>query len=318
MRTSLKRSIQSRLKGGLILAFSVILALLTSCEALLPTTTTTVTTTTTTTSHTTTIKPSLETFSYDDVPAYSSSPYVIINDNEPFFTKEDLTTEAFEEYSDLDSLGRCGTAFANICIELMPTAPREEIYMVRPSGWQAISYPDLVDGGSLYNRSHLIAFQLAGENANKYNLITGTRYMNTNMIPFENMVADMVKDSKIHVLYRVTPIFVDKELICRGVLMEAMSVEDKGESILYNVFLYNVQPGIIIDYSNGNSRRAEPSHTQTSSEQRTYILNVKSKRFHDPSCPGVADISEKNKKEYVGYREDLITMGYSPCQTCNP
>ncbi len=304
---------------GSILALSVLLAFLTSCAGLpIPTTTTTITTTTTTTTRTTTIRPTLESFSYDDVPAYNGKAYVDINGGEPFFTDEDLTTEAFEEYSDLDSLGRCGTAFANICIELMPTSPREDIFMVRPSGWQAISYPDLVDGGSLYNRSHLIAFQLAGENANKYNLVTGTRYMNTNMIPFENMVADMVKDSKCHVLYRVTPIFVGNELVCRGVLMEAMSVEDKGESILYNVFLYNVQPGIIIDYTNGNSRRADPVTTQTSTEQKTYILNVNSKRFHNPNCSGVADISEKNKKEFVGTRDELIQMGYQPCGTCNP
>lgn len=189
----------------------------------------------------------------EEIPAYSGSTYVEINGNVPGFTEEDLTTEAFETYSELDELGRCGVAYANICRELMPTGKREDIYMVKPTGWHSSRY-DSVDGESLYNRSHLIAFQLAGENANEKNLITGTRYMNAEgMIPFENLVADYVKETGNHVLYRVTPVFQGTELVARGVQMEAMSVEDKGAGVSYNVYLYNVQPGIWIDYATGDN-----------------------------------------------------------------
>lgn len=189
----------------------------------------------------------------EEIPAYSGSTYVEVNGSVPGFTEEDLTTEAFETYSDLDELGRCGAAYANICRELMPTEKREDIHMVKPSGWHSSRY-DIVDGESLYNRSHLIAFQLAGENANEKNLITGTRYMNAEgMIPFENMVADYVKETGNHVLYRVTPVFQGTELVARGVQMEAMSVEDHGAGVSYNVYLYNVQPGIEIDYATGDN-----------------------------------------------------------------
>ena len=187
------------------------------------------------------------------VPAYGGSPYAEFNGNIPGFTEEDLTLEAFELYSGLDGLGRCGTAYANICRELMPRSKREDIGRVRPSGWQSVQY-DGVDGGSLYNRCHLIGFQLAGENANEKNLITGTRYMNVEgMLPFENMVADYVKETGNHVLYRVTPVFAGRELVARGVLMEALSVEDGGEGVCFSVYAYNVQPGIAIDYATGDS-----------------------------------------------------------------
>lgn len=189
----------------------------------------------------------------EEIPEYSGSPYVEINGNVPYFTDEDLTTEAFETYSELDELGRCGTAYANICRELMPTEPREDIGRVKPTGWKSVRY-DNVNGGSLYNRCHLIGFQLAGENANELNLITGTRYMNVDgMLPFENMVADYAKETGNHVLYRVTPVFEDTELVARGVLMEALSVEDGGEGVLFNVYVYNVQPGIGIDYATGDN-----------------------------------------------------------------
>ena len=189
----------------------------------------------------------------EEIPAYSGSTYVEVNGSVPGFTEEELTTEAFETYSDLDQLGRCGAAYANICRELMPTEKREDIHMVKPTGWHSSRY-DIVDGESLYNRSHLIAFQLAGENANEKNLITGTRYMNAEgMIPFENMVADYVKETGNHVLYRVTPVFQGTELVARGVQMEAMSVEDHGAGVSYNVYLYNVQPGIEIDYATGDN-----------------------------------------------------------------
>ena len=194
-----------------------------------------------------------EYISLDDIPEYSGNAYVAINDNIPFFEDEELTTTSFEKYSELDLLGRCGEATACVGKDLMPTEPRGEIGSVKPTGWQTAKY-DIVEGKYLYNRCHLIGFQLTGENANKKNLITGTRYLNvTGMLPFENMVADYVKETENHVLYRVTPIFKENNLVADGVLMEAKSVEDNGESILFNVYCYNVQPGIIIDYSNGES-----------------------------------------------------------------
>lgn len=188
-----------------------------------------------------------------DIPEYSGEPYVVLQDNWPDFDAEDMTTEPFEFYSELDGLGRCGAAYANICLEIMPTEERGDIGQVKPSGWQTVKY-DCVDGKYLYNRCHLIGYQLAGENANKQNLITGTRYMNVDgMLPFENMVDDYVEDTENHVLYRVTPIFEGTNLVASGVHMEAFSVEDEGEGICFNVFVYNVQPGITIDYATGDS-----------------------------------------------------------------
>lgn len=191
--------------------------------------------------------------SIEDVPEYSGKPYVIVNDNEPCFDEKDLTTQSFEEYSPLDSFGRCGVAYANIGEDIMPTKERGSIGMIKPSGWQTKKY-DFVDGKYLYNRCHLIGYQLSGENANEKNLITGTRYMNTEgMLPFENEVADYVKDTGNHVLYRVTPVFEEDNLVADGVLMEAMSVEDRGLDIEFNVFVYNVQPHVKIDYQTGKS-----------------------------------------------------------------
>ena len=194
-----------------------------------------------------------DSISLDVIPPYSGEPYVIIEDNQPNFTLDDFTTTPFENYSELDELGRCGVAYANICVELMPTEPRGEIGMVKPSGWHTVKY-DVVDGKYLYNRCHLIGFQLAGENANKMNLITGTRYLNVvGMLPFENMIAEYVEETGNHVLYRVTPIFEGDELVARGVQMEAISVEDEGEGICFNIFVYNVQPGVGINYATGES-----------------------------------------------------------------
>lgn len=191
--------------------------------------------------------------SVEDIPAYSGEPYVILNDNWPDFDAEDLTTEPFELYSELDYLGRCGVAYANICLEIMPTEPREEIGQVKPSGWHTAKY-ECVEGKYLYNRCHLIGYQLAGENANKQNLITGTRYMNVDgMLPFENMVDSYVEETGNHVLYRVTPIFDGGNLVASGVQMEALSVEDEGEGLCFNVYIYNVQPGVSIDYATGDS-----------------------------------------------------------------
>ena len=193
----------------------------------------------------------------NNIPVYTNSPYVEINNNIPFFSESDYTTTAFETYSDLDNLGRCGVAYANICKEIMPAQgeKRTEISMVKPSGWKNAKYEGIVEGNYLYNRCHLIGYQLAGENANEKNLITGTRYFNvTGMLPFENQVADYIKNNpKNHVLFRVTPIFKDNNLVANGVEMEAYSIEDNGKSVKYNVFVYNVQPKITINYIDGSS-----------------------------------------------------------------
>lgn len=194
-------------------------------------------------------------FDLNNIPEYKSTPYVIINDNIPNFTEEELTTSSFEKYSELDSLGRCGRAFANLSVDTMPSADeeRESISNVEPSGWINKKY-DIVDGGYLYNRCHLIGYQLSAENANEKNLITGTRYMNTEgMLPFENKVADYIKETNNHVLYRVTPIYESNNLVASGVQMEAKSVEDNGKGICFNVYCYNVQPGIEINYKTGES-----------------------------------------------------------------
>ncbi|MEG0367375.1 MAG: DNA/RNA non-specific endonuclease [Coprobacillus sp.] len=193
----------------------------------------------------------------NNIPEYTNQTYVAINDNVPYFKESELTKEPFEKYSELDSLGRCGVAYANICKEIMPTTKRGNIGQVKPSGWQTVKY-DHVDGKYLYNRSHLIGYQLAGENANPKNLITGTRYFNAEgMLPFENMVADYVKETNHHVLYRVTPIYKDNELVARGVLMEAKSVEDNGKGIEFNVYVYNVQPKVTINYLDGTSQSTQ-------------------------------------------------------------
>lgn len=257
------------------------------------------------------------------IPPFASDAYIEINDNVPGFSEADLTTESFEYYSNLDALGRCGTAYANIGQELMPTEEREEIGHIRPSGWHTVKY-DTIDGMYLYNRCHLIGYQLTGENANEKNLITGTRYMNVEgMLPFENMVADYINDTNHHVLYRVTPVFSGDELVARGVQMEAYSVEDAGIGICFNVFVYNVQPGIDIDYVMGESTPAqdvtgEADNAAEDAQKRTYILNTRSMKFHILSCSGVEQMSEANKQEYTGSREELISKGYEPCKLCNP
>lgn len=194
-------------------------------------------------------------FDLTTIPEFDgANAYVVLNDNKPDFDESYFLSESFEEYSELDYLNRCGPALANIGIEIMPTEERGEIGQVKPSGWKTIKY-DNVDGKYLYNRCHLIGYQLTGENANEKNLITGTRYMNVQgMLPFENMVADYIEEEENHVLYRVTPIFEEENLVASGVQIEAKSVEDNGEGICFNVYIYNVQPGITIDYSNGNSK----------------------------------------------------------------
>ena len=270
-----------------------------------------------------------------DIPDYAGDPYVVVNNNQPDFAESDMTTNSFETYSDLDALGRCGIAYANIGQDLMPTEERGNISDVKPSGWQSVEYEG-IDGGYLYNRCHLIGFQLTAENANEKNLITGTRYLNVEgMLPFENMVADYIQETGNHVLYRVTPLFEGDNLVASGVQMEAKSVEDNGAGILFNVFCYNVQPGITIDYATGNSQLtgdasgtgAEPQTgtsgtggsdgTQQENES-TYILNTNTMKFHRPDCSSVSQMSESNKGEFTGTRDELIAQGYEPCKNCNP
>lgn len=258
-----------------------------------------------------------EVVALSDVPEFSGEPYVVINDNEPSFPAEDFTSEGFEEYSPLDDLGRCGVAYANVGLETMPTEERGSISNVKPTGWQSVQY-DFVDGKSLYNRCHLIGFQLTGENANRQNLITGTRYMNVDgMLPFENLVADYVKETENHVLYRVTPIFEGNNLVASGVQMEAQSVEDKGEGVCFNVYVYNNQPGVTIDYATGDSWASDEAPSDTGKES-TYILNTSSRKFHKPDCSSVETISPSNKKSYTGTREELINQGYEACGKCKP
>lgn len=289
----------------------------------------------------------------DDVPAYSGEPYVEVNDNQPEFTEEELTTVSYEDYSELDELGRCQSAEACIGQDLMPTEARESISSVKPTGWKNKSY-DTVDGGYVYNRCHLIGFQLTGENANEENLITGTRYMNVEgMLPFEDEVAAYIKETDNHVMYRVTPVFEGDDLVASGVQMQAESVEDDGVGISFNVYVYNVQPYVVIDYKTGENwegdeiaepegkwadgTEADPSDSKSDSKinaktdsattskaeakdtkEQTYILNKNTKKFHKPECSGAKKIKAKNKGEYTGSRQTLIDEGYEPCGNCNP
>lgn len=260
-----------------------------------------------------------QTFDISSIPEYNGSPYVEINDNVPQFTKSEITTSSFEIYGGLDGLGRCTTAFSCIGKDLMPTEKRGEIGSVKPTGWHLAKY-DFIDGKYLYNRCHLIGYQLTGENANEKNLITGTRYLNIQgMLPFENEVAEYIKNTNNHVMYRVTPIFEEDNLLADGVQMEGYSVEDKGRSISFNVFCYNVQPGVNIDYATGdNSTSGEYTTTTDEDITDTYIVNLNTKKFHKPSCSSISQMSKKNKKQYKGKRSSLINNGYEPCKNCNP
>lgn len=257
--------------------------------------------------------------------AYDGKPYVVINDNDPDFTDADMTTTSFESYGELDGLGRCTTAFANIGKDLMPAEKRGPIGEVKPTGWQTAKY-DNVDGKYLYNRCHLIGYQLTGENANAKNLITGTRYLNVDgMLPFENMVADYIKETNNHVLYRVTSVFSGDNLVASGVHMEAESVEDNGDGILFNVYCFNAQPGIAIDYATGNSHQddsvvADASKSTTAAEAnvQTYVLNTNTKKFHKESCNSAKSMDASNKKIYTGSRQEIIDMGYEACGVCKP
>lgn len=255
-----------------------------------------------------------------DIPEYSGEPYIEINGNEPDFDQDQITDKSFEEYSQLDSLGRCQEAEASIGEDLMPTEERGSIGQIKPSGWHTVKY-DNVDGKYLYNRCHLIGYQLTAENANEENLITGTRYMNVEgMLPFENMVADYIKETGNHVMYEVTPVYDGDDLVASGVHMEGYSVEDEGEGISFNIYAYNVQPGIEIDYATGESREAKDSAGDSSNETQKgeYVINTNTGKFHRPDCSSVEDIKPENKKEYTGSREELTKQRYEPCGRCRP
>ena len=265
--------------------------------------------------------------SLDAIPAYDGKAYVAVNNNEPFFTDSDMTTTAFENYSDLDSLGRCGVAYANICKDIMPTEERGKIGMIKPSGWHTVKY-DVIKDRYLYNRCHLIGYQLAGENANPKNLITGTRYLNVEgMLPFENLVADYVNNTGNHVLYRVTPMFSDSNLVANGVLIEAKSVEDNGGGILFNVYCYNVQPGVGINYENGDSwldgttgsassgsdtSATENSAAGSSNSETMVHITATGKKYHRAGCRTL----KKSDTEVT--LDEAKSMGLSPCGICNP
>ena len=292
-----------------------------------------------------------EEFTLAMVPEYSGNAYADINDDIPFFSEDELTAETFQEYWPLDELGRCSGAFACIGPESLPTEPRENISMIEPTGWHSVQYEG-IDRGYLYNRCHLIGYQLTGQSANEKNLITGTRYMNVEgMLPFENSVEMYVEGTGNHVLYRVRPYYNGDELLATGVLMEAKSIEDP--LVQFCAFCYNVQPGIEIDYATGFSKANETTDSEEvlaivsdpetgdsesvtrsvedevvadegkeeASEEPaeiTYVLNTNTKKFHMPYCSSVKDIKDKNKKETTMSREEIISQGYQPCKRCNP
>lgn len=257
------------------------------------------------------------------MPPYQGTPFSEIDGGAPGFSPEEIQRAragSFEEYAPLDALGRCGAAMACVGLDTMPTQSRGDIWHVKPTGWHTSEY-DFVEGEKLYNRCHLIGFQLTAENDNERNLITGTRYLNaTGMLPFEERIAEYVKTTGNHVLYRVTPLFAGDDMVARGVVMEARSVEDDGRAISFNVYCHNVQPGVDIDYATGDNRRAEASSEDA--EQRgevgDFVINTNTRKFHLPECPAVTDIAEKNKQIFTGSCTELIEQGLAPCKKCNP
>lgn len=263
----------------------------------------------------------IQAYEIDSIPDYDGKPYVEIHNNEPEFSSKDMNTKSFESYSNLDSLNRPQVAYANVSKDLMPTTKRGSIGMVKPVGWHTVRYSG-IDGKYLYNRCHLIGYQLTGENANRKNLITGTRYLNVEgMLPFENEVTNYIKSTNHHVLYRVTPIYNGNDLLAKGVQIEGYSVEDKGQGISFNVFCYNVQPGITINYKNGDSSSSKENiikQYETKSDTTSYILNVNTHKFHRPTCSSIRMMKDSNKIETNQSRDELIAKGYSPCKNCNP
>ena len=255
----------------------------------------------------------LDNFEYSDIPAFSGTSYVTVNKNTPFFTDEEITTDTYEKYEQLDSMGRCTVAHASLHKTLMPTEERGDISSVKPTGWEQESY-NFISGNYLYNRCHLIGFQLSGENALKTNLITGTRYMNEAMIPFENMVAAYLKETGNHVMYRATPIFDGDNLLAAGVLLEAYSVEDEGDGICFNVFFYNVQPGVVIDYETGKSRA--DSESDNTEDIGLYIINKSNGKIHNATCSYAQRISDSNRIYSSKDVSELEKEGYVKASCC--
>ena len=284
----------------------------------------------------------------DGIPPYTGKDYIIINNNKPEFDDEQLTTNTFVSFSPFDELGRTGSGIACLGPETLPKDPRGEIGNIRPSGWHTVRYDDLIEDKYLYNRSHVIGFFLSGDNNTPENLFTGTRYLNSGtMLQFEIKVGDYIEKTGNHVIYRVTPKYQDSDLVATGVQMEAMSVEDRGAGLHFNVFVYNFQPGILIDYRTGESRR-DPDHQKdvsrsitpnANSDQNalseennaaqnvtddvdlstvTYVLNTNTKRFHLPTCDSVIEMKTKNREYYYGGRDEIIEAGYVPCGRCKP
>lgn len=291
-----------------------------------------------------------EVYTADQIPTFDSQPIIELNRNEPLFYVQELTKESSVVFSELDTLGRIGVAQACIGPDILPTTSRESIGQIQPSGWQTTRYDDLIDDHYLFNRCHLIGYQLCGKN-DVENLFTGTRYLNVElMLQYESKITEYVKSTGNHVLLRATPVFDDDNLVATGVNLEAFSVEDIGAGIRFNVFLYNIQPGISIEYVDGTSipdpnyapvttptpapllsleptstddpgiTRESPQEEAPAEEPKsvTYILNTNSKKFHYPSCSSVGSMSNKNKKEFFGTRDEAISQGYVPCKKCNP
>ena len=284
----------------------------------------------------------------DKLPEWDGEPSIEINGGDPSFTDSELSAikkQTEEDLSALDDQGRCGDVSACVSSETMPEGERDSIGMIRPAGWHLVKY-DFVEGKYLYNRCHLIGWQLTGLNAEERNLITGTRYLNVDgMLPYENQVADFAESSDLHVAYRVEPVYKGDELIARGVHIEAESIEDKGESLAFNVYCYNVQPYVDIDYKTGESTAdsdapdsAESSDSSANqsgsssgsgssqnagagsqdSTEQTYILNTNTKRYHLQGCRSLSQMKDKNKRTFHGSKKELSRMGYQPCGNCNP
>lgn len=265
----------------------------------------------------------IETTSADEIPEFDGETYdIVINDNETYFDEDDLADTTVEEYSELDELGRAQVATAYISSETITDEERSNISYIKPSGWHTVRYDDLIEDKYLYNRAHLIGFQFVGNSSNvEENLITGTRYFNADedhgMLHYEMEIREFIDSSDYHVKLRVTPIYTDDNLVADGVLMEAISVEDEGQSFELCVFIYNEQPGITIDHSDGDSYITE-EETESEEEEITYILNTNTMKFHLTTCNSVNDIYPTNKEETSLSREEIIELGYDPCGNCNP
>lgn len=276
-----------------------------------------------------------ETDSLDDIPAYFGEDYIVLNDNQPEFTEEEFALpDGTEEYGALDSYGRATFAFAKLCTNTCPPpGSKRPKGMPNPSGWVQAFYPE-IGLDHLYERSHLIAYSLSNEAANPNDLITGTEHLNQDtMQPFEEAVRSYLgtntSGDSCHVLMRVTPDFRGSELVARGVQIEAYSLEDEGESVCFNVYCYNIQPGIEIDYATGKSQLATIGEevvaaetaaavTATEAVEQTYVLNTNTHKFHYESCSSVKDIKSKNRKDETTTRNDLLARGYNPCARCKP